>query len=141
VKELKKQLKKIELNISKSKVINNPDYSQRTPLLHTYYVLSRYLGWPNILSIADAEDKAEGAIVSPEYTPHLRSIREVTGYRIKENGKDTSYIVNFLIDKNDWTIKFTIVNMRKFLPGGKKALISTSNVNLDPKDPTAILAE
>jgi len=137
---LRTDYKRINLDINKSQVYHNSEVDRKLPILHSDYVLSKIFGFPNLWSISDAADSDEGLLYSNEFTPHLRSIQEVTGFRVKGFGQDEGYVSDFLIDISDWTIKYIIVTKRKFLPGGKKIIINATSVKLNLIYPTAMLA-
>lgn len=54
---------------------------------------------------------------------HLRSAREVMGYRIRAKDGKVGHVEDFLVDDAAWMIRYLIVNTRNWLPG-KKVLVS-----------------
>lgn len=48
---------------------------------------------------------------------HLRSGREVTGYRIAARDGDIGHIDDFLFDDRSWQIRYAVVDTRNWLPG------------------------
>jgi hypothetical protein len=97
--------------------------------------LSNYYGWPAYWAadpIAHAvftqkavEDSEKENLDSN--SSHLRSIREVRNYFVKAIDGEVGSIDSFLIDDNDWKIKFIVMDTRKWfswLPGGSYHLIS-----------------
>ena len=59
----------------------------------------------------------------PKGDPHLRSLDEVTGYYIRGTDDDVGHIEDFLVDGDDWTIRYLIVDTRNWWPG-KQVLIA-----------------
>lgn len=58
--------------------------------------------------------------------PHLRSAKEVRGYRINSLKDDSSpfgHVEDFLFDIETWTLRYFVIDTTNFLPG-KKVLIS-----------------
>lgn len=54
---------------------------------------------------------------------HLRSTKEVISYRIEATDGDIGHVEDFLVDDEDWRIRYMIVDTRNWLPG-RKVLIS-----------------
>jgi hypothetical protein len=55
--------------------------------------------------------------------PHVRSVNEVTGYRLHAADGEIGHIENFMIDDGDWSIHYFIVDTRNWW-FGKRVLIS-----------------
>jgi uncharacterized protein YrrD len=55
-------------------------------------------------------------------TSHLRSAREVTGYRVKATDGEIGHLEDFLFDGETWQIRYAIVNTKNWWPG-KKVLL------------------
>jgi hypothetical protein len=51
--------------------------------------------------------------------PHLRSVREVTGYRIEARDGGIGHVDDFLVDAAGWETRYLIVDTRNWLPGRK----------------------
>jgi uncharacterized protein YrrD len=51
--------------------------------------------------------------------PFLRSVREVTGYRIKTTDDEIGHVDDFLMDDELWVIRYLVVDTRNWLPGRK----------------------
>ena len=47
-----------------------------------------------------------------QFSPQLRSILELQGYRIQTSDADKSTLEQVIIDETDWTIRYLIVNLR-----------------------------
>ena len=52
-----------------------------------------------------------------DFDPHLRSANEVAGYKIEARDGSVGTVEDFLFDEQDWTIRFLVVDTRKWLPG------------------------
>jgi len=61
---------------------------------------------------------------NPSGDPHLRSIKEVTGYYIHAGDGDIGHIETFLIDDADWTVRYFVADTKNWWPG-KMVLVST----------------
>ncbi len=55
--------------------------------------------------------------------PHLRSTKEVAGYRIGATDGEVGHVEDFVVDDEGWTIRYVVVDTRNWLPG-RKVLIS-----------------
>ena len=55
---------------------------------------------------------------------HLRSARDVTGYGIRATDGELGHVEDFLIDEQDWAIRYMIVDPRNWWPG-PHVLVST----------------
>ena len=69
-----------------------------------------------------AEARAVGS-TSREADPHLRSVVEVTGYRVLAVDGEIGHIENLVLDDADWSIRYFIVDTRNWW-SGKRVLIS-----------------
>ena len=54
---------------------------------------------------------------------HLRSTREVDGYEIQALNDHFGHVEDFVLDDQVWTIRYLVIDTRKWLPG-KKVLLS-----------------
>jgi uncharacterized protein YrrD len=59
----------------------------------------------------------------PNPNPYLRSAREVMGYHINARDGEIGHVESFLINPQDWYLRYIIVDTRNWLPG-HKVLIS-----------------
>lgn len=59
----------------------------------------------------------------PEGDPHLRSIKEVTGYYVEATDGDIGHIEDFMVDDDGWAIRYLLVDTKNWWPG-KIVLIS-----------------
>ncbi|MGQ9572218.1 MAG: PRC-barrel domain-containing protein [Dehalococcoidia bacterium] len=63
--------------------------------------------------------------------PHLRSVKEVTGYHIQATDGEIGHVEDFILDDEDWVIRYMVVDTRNWLPG-KKVLVAPGWVeNID----------
>jgi PRC-barrel domain protein len=59
--------------------------------------------------------------------PHLRSIEAVIGYHIHAGDGEIGHVEDFLVQDNDWSIHYLVVDTKNWWPG-KKVLISPRSV-------------
>ncbi|HEU4327114.1 MAG TPA: PRC-barrel domain-containing protein [Roseiflexaceae bacterium] len=55
--------------------------------------------------------------------PHLHSMREVTGYSIQALDDDIGHVDDFVLDDENWVIRYLVVDTRNWWPG-KRVLVS-----------------
>jgi len=60
--------------------------------------------------------------------PHLKSVREVTGYCIQASDGDIGHVENFLVETDGWAIRYMVVDTRNWLPG-KKVVMATPGID------------
>ena len=51
-----------------------------------------------------------------ERDPHLRSTKEVTGYRSKAKDGEFGHVEDFIVDDQTWCIRHLIIDTRNWLP-------------------------
>jgi uncharacterized protein YrrD len=56
--------------------------------------------------------------------PHLRSWKEVLGYNINAKDGEIGHVDDFIVETENWKIRYLIIDTRNWLPGGKDILIS-----------------
>ena len=59
--------------------------------------------------------------------PHLRSCKEVIGYRIQATDDTVGHVEDFLIDEMNWSIQLIAVDTRNWWPG-KEVLVSPERI-------------
>jgi hypothetical protein len=135
------------VTLTKAQVEKSPDLAEDEPVsqqmenqLYTYYGWDPlwsgpYLGampgamaWPYMappyFGLGLSAGEAHGGRPSLHGAdPHLRSVDEVTGYRIHAVDGEIGHIENFMIDDADWSIHYFIVDTRNWW-FGKRVLIS-----------------
>ncbi|HET6521838.1 MAG TPA: PRC-barrel domain-containing protein, partial [Geminicoccaceae bacterium] len=68
-------------------------------------------------------DQAGGAVTptpaaaSDGGDPHLRSAREVVGYRIEATDGEIGHVEDLLIESGSWTVRYVVVDTRNWWPG------------------------
>lgn len=65
--------------------------------------------------------------VETETESTLRSVEEVTGYRITATDGEIGHIDRFLIDTDSWIVSGLVIDTRNWLPG-KKVVVGTSRI-------------
>ena len=111
-----------------------PIYRQHEAELHDYYQWpwrGDYGGTfgttPLPLSVGEVFVEQESSVSERRDDPHLRSAREVTGYHIHATDGEIGHVEDFIIDDEDWGIRFLVVDTRNWLPG-KQLLLSPQSI-------------
>ncbi|MBD3393949.1 MAG: PRC-barrel domain containing protein [Chitinivibrionales bacterium] len=133
------------VKLTKEQVQRSPDINTDKPVSRRHEIeLHRYYGWPNywgtvgvmgtvgeyVPSMPTGGTTAEGYIVQHDIeryrkkveedsgdAVHLRSMREMSGYRIRGSDGDIGKAVDFIADDSDWAIRYLVVDTRECLRG------------------------
>jgi sporulation protein YlmC with PRC-barrel domain len=98
-----------------------------------YYGFPYYWGgpyrWGPITSPAAALPPSYDAMAGRQSTepaadPHLRSVRDVSGYGIQATDGELGHVEEFLVDEDAWAIRYLLVDPRSWWPG-KHVLVPT----------------
>jgi hypothetical protein len=126
----------LRVDLTREQVSRSPDMDTEKPVsrqkemeYNRYYGYAMYWGgsglWgdsmlPGALITVPApqpRDKEEGP-----GDPHLRSSREVIGYRVQAKDGRIGHVDDFIFDLRDWSIWYLEVDTRNWI-GGKKVLV------------------
>jgi hypothetical protein len=102
--------------------------------------LAEYFAWPTYWTmpdpaavppalqrdVADQARRVQGE--SRNDDPHLRSVREVAGYRIEARDGSIGHVEDFIGDDSEWVIRYLVLDTRNWLPG-KRVLVSPAWVD------------
>ncbi|HEX2866329.1 MAG TPA: PRC-barrel domain-containing protein [Ignavibacteriales bacterium] len=120
--------------LTKDQVGQSPDISTKKIKIHRNAYLVNEYGWPNFFEtsegfysdvISESELSKDGITRHPRehYDPHLRSTWEITGFRLHASDGEIGHVEDLFFDDSNWRIRYLCVNLRNWLPGGKKVLI------------------
>jgi hypothetical protein len=161
------EAKTLAVALTRAQIEQSPDIAtdqpvsrQREAELAEYYGYLPYWGGMGIWG-AGMSPYALGGIVTPPVVPpvgttateralagaetqrgdqHLRSTREVTGYRIHARDGEIGHVDDFILDDETWAIRYMVIDTRNLWPG-KHVLVapewigdvhwSTSTVDVD----------
>ncbi len=153
VEDMDGELQILYTNLTKEQVKNSPALEMNRPVAdqqeivyHDYYGADPYWrsGWQT------ADPTVAPAYGGPPYLgmlgpfteptedevpregrgdPHLRSTKEVAGYAIGATDGEVGHVEDFVVDDEQWAIRYVVVDTRNWLPG-KKVLISPRWVSL-----------
>jgi len=118
--------------LTREQVKTSPEIDTAKPVsrqheieLHSHYGWAHY--WAGVGGVVPippvppppsrpAADKMSG-------DPHLRSVREITGYGIEAIDRDIGKVNDVIVDDETWLVRYLVVATHKWLPG-RKVLIS-----------------
>jgi hypothetical protein len=129
--------RRFSVNLTKEQIENSPPLDEHAPVSRRYE--KRYFGyyyWPYYWTGGDIWGAAPYPPAVPVEYPeeleeeekdpeksHLRSVKEVTGYDIQATDGRIGHVEDFIVDDETWTIRYMVVDTRKWLPG-RKVLVS-----------------
>jgi uncharacterized protein YrrD len=125
----------LPVGLTKEQVEHSPPITTDEPVsrqmetdLHTYYGWTPYWrgGLPalGLGAAAAAEMIARPATEEDEKEaqrsdPHLRSTREVIGYRIQARDGEIGHVQDLIVDDELWYLRYLLIDTRNWLPGRK----------------------
>ena len=131
------------VNLTKEQVENSPKSRNDKPVSRQHEVdLAYYYNWPsywtgimepNIGSVQPlpgfAYNNTQSEITELEEKekhgdPNLRSTNEVINYNINAKDESIGHVEDFLVDDDNWIIRYLIADTHNWLPGGKKVILS-----------------
>ena len=136
------QSERFPVNLTMDQIRNSPDIDTEQTVSRQHEAeLSQYYAWPmywgsgfgigglygmtplppiiNERTMANHEASAH----TRQGDPHLRSTRNVAGYRIHATDGEIGHVKDYIVDDECWTIRFLIVDTGNWLPG-RKVLLS-----------------
>ena len=130
-----KSEKHLSVDLTKKQIEDSPPLDSHKPVSQQFendYV--GYYGWPAYWSGSsiwgdypyierDRNKWGRSTKGAKEWDRHLRSTREVTGYRLQTLDGEIGHIDDFIIDDETWSIRYLIINTANWWPG-KKVLVS-----------------
>lgn len=126
----------LPVSLTREQVRKSPDVDLEQPVsrqyeqqLHQYYRWTPYWygGYGAISAPAAPMGPATSRIATEtekQVTTHLRSARELAGYRLHAKNGEIGHVEDFILEDENWVIRYFVVDTRNWLPG-KKVLLST----------------
>ena len=125
-------LSEIPVDLTRDKVKDSPEIETNQPVsrqqeasLYGYYGWAPYWGAGAMAGgAALAQPLPAGDVAATEShgDPHLRSLREVVGYRVEARDGRIGSIDDFLVDDDGWQVRYVAVDTGNWLPGRKVVL-------------------
>lgn len=123
--------RKLPVSLTKKQIENSPRIESDAPVSHQKRkTMAELFNWTiywrdHIIANVPDELIASAAeyVSGPEGDPHLRSVDEVRGYHIQATDHEIGHVENFIVETDDWCIRYMVVDTRNWLPG-KKVLVA-----------------
>lgn len=125
------------VNLTEEQVKNSPEIDTERPVsrqeelkLYGHYPWTNYwgddsfgLGMPPPIFQLFEKAKGNNDEKQSDDDPHLRSTKNVTGYKVNATDGEIGNLEDFIIDDRNWKIDFVIIDTGKWFPG-KKVIVS-----------------
>jgi uncharacterized protein YrrD len=125
----------ITVDLTKKQIEDSPSLESHKPVSRQFeeqYL--GYYGWPMYWSgpyswgaypyiSRDSKQWNNVTQVGRAWDPHLCSTKDVTGHHIQASDGEVGHVKDFIIDDQNWAIRYLIVDTQNWWPG-KKVLIS-----------------
>jgi hypothetical protein len=140
----------LPVDLTKAQIVDSPPIEVDKPVDRQYEeLLSDYYGWPVywmgypdvpfLVGPVMAGEAVREMHDSPKYQrrerevaergdPHLRSLRDVSGYQIHTEDDAIGHINDFIAETKGWVIRYLVCDTGNWLPG-KKVLIAPEWIN------------
>jgi len=136
---------RLSVNLTTEAVRNSPGIGQDEPVSRQIETsLYGYYGWDPLwagrcfgggaIAAPLVAPALSGLMMAPERPeggagdPHLRSCAAVKGYHVHGSDHEVGHVEGFLLDDQDWTIRYLIVDTRNWWPGDH-VLLATAAVS------------
>lgn len=125
----------IPVHLTKTQIEESPSLASDQPVSHQYETkYNSFYGWPNYrygtyawgdspYIALDPNARKETARREKAWDHSLRSSKGVTGYRIEALDGEIGHIDDFVIDDENWSIRYLVVDTKNWW-AGKRVLIS-----------------
>jgi hypothetical protein len=130
-----REAEKISVDLSRKQIEESPSLDTDKPVsrhyeetFYQYYGWQTYwdgpFAWGNYPYLARTVKSEKNSIVPEKaWDSHLRSTRDVTGHSILATDGEIGHVEDFILDDDNWMIRYLVVDTRNWWPG-KKVLIS-----------------
>jgi uncharacterized protein YrrD len=108
-------------SVTRERVEQSPPLVTKKPVSRQYEIeLQGFHGWPAWWSVPLPAATQRG-------DPHLRSLREVSGYKVHAKDREIGTVEDLLVDERSWTVEHLVVDTGTWL-ASRKILIPRSRV-------------
>jgi Raf kinase inhibitor-like YbhB/YbcL family protein len=130
----------LPVDLTQEQIGESPSWETDRPVSRQYeQTLRQHYGWPfywgaaypgpgftmprpAMIQTAISNVETSSSTTEPGDS-HLRSVKEVSRYRIRASDGEIGRAVDFLIDDRSWNIRYLVVDTHNWLPG-KKVVVS-----------------
>jgi hypothetical protein len=142
------------VSLTKIQVEESPEIAEDKPVsrqhqlkLMQFYGLKPYWiagvtggDFPQEIAKTETEKESGNVATAEAGDPHLRSADEVMGYHIQAVDNAVGHVEDFLIDDENWVLRYMIVDTKNILPG-KKVMLSLLWVNQVSYDESSVFMD
>ena len=121
--------KSLRVALTREQIEASPPMARDVPVsrqmeaeLHRYYDWVPYWQAPFPFGVTAASGEREGD-EAVQGDPHLRSVREVTGYHIYANDGDIGHVDDLIVEDESWALRYLVVDTGNWLPGRRVLLV------------------
>ena len=128
--ELPVRLTRAQVEGSPGVELDRPVSRQMEHQLHEYYDWDPYWAFSTVESMqhqnapgpfpellrADLEERIDGDN-APDEDPHLRSVDELIGYRIRTRDGEFGEIEDLILEDDIWAVRYLVIRTRRWLAG------------------------
>jgi hypothetical protein len=145
-----KEQKAVGVHLTKKQIEDSPPIDQDKPVskqkeseLLNYYGLPVYWAGmdPDLVGNTPvpppSDEEVENMQKQAKGNPHLRSTKEVMGYNIKALDGEIGHVEDFILDDEEWIIRYFVIETRNIIPG-KKVIASPLWINEISWEETAV---
>jgi hypothetical protein len=129
------------VNLTRQQIKDSPDVDTDKPVSRQQQLdLENYPAWapvawtpegvvvPPIAGTVQAKGTSSQTDQETEDDPHLRSVREVTGYHVEALDGDIGHVDQLVLDDREkqpgpWELRYLVIDTRNWLPG-RRVLVS-----------------
>ncbi len=128
----------LPVNLTKEQIESSPGIEKEKPVSRRYEeALNSYYGWQPYwgmglepgatpVAAAGAEDAGQDTV---KVDPNLRSVKEIRGYTINtKDEENAAHVEGFIVDDDEWKVKYVVADTRNWLPGGKKVIVPLERI-------------
>ncbi|MCC7496137.1 MAG: PRC-barrel domain-containing protein [Bryobacterales bacterium] len=124
----------LPVTLSRAQVRESPEIGTAVTVLRQQEeALAQYYGWPPYWMDGPAASRMTAAaasggpaqaspgepVAAVEPSSHLRMIGELLRYRVHSGGDEIGHVLDFIIDDQDWHIRYMALDTGKWLPRRK----------------------
>lgn len=127
-----------EINLTKDEIEHAPPLDEDAPVSRQYeirwtkhYSTTAYWVGPYAWGSSEypiglpPQGVKDDIVINPDVDQdkNLRSASEIIGYKISASDDEIGHVEDFILDDENWTIRYIVVDTRNWLPG-RKVLVS-----------------
>ena len=137
----------VSVRLTKQQIREAPDIAEDAPVsrqheieLARFYAVPHYWSGPDLWGASSSPypppvptkpEQASAAAGNGHGDPHLRSVREVTGYRIKASDGEIGHLDDVIVDDKTWVIRYLVVDIGRRQNGQLVLLAPTWVTHVD----------